>query len=265
MRVHRTDLVSLAFGLLFLGLSVWWLLAQILGLALPPVGWFLAGALVVIGLLGLVGALRSGRHDREAPPAAEPEPTEPDPSAAGWPAPPAGPRDTADGSPGPTDTTIGDREPVAAPADLRYPRDDEAVPTRWETTETPGAERETAEIHYTDAGTDEDAPTRPPVTGQETAALGTAGEQTAEVLFAGPDDATAPVWGPDGTGDRFTEPQTRAIGSAGEADEWATAAISDRPAEAVEDRAADAPDDRPRWSPAAPVSGPPAGERRAPE
>ncbi|SCE88087.1 hypothetical protein GA0074696_1414 [Micromonospora purpureochromogenes] len=268
MRVHRTDLVSLTFGLLFLGLSVWWLLAQILGLALPPVGWFLAGALVVIGLLGLVGALRSGRHDREVPPAAGPEPTEPDPSAAGWPAPPAGPRDTADGFPGPADTTVADREPAPVsvePADLRYPRDEEAVPTRWETTETPGAERETAEIHYTDAGTDEDALTRPQVTGQETAALGTAGEQTAEVRFAGPDDATAPVWGPDGTGDRFTEPQTRAIGSAGDADEWTTAAISDRPAEAVEDRTADAPDDRPRWSPVEPVSGPPAGERRTPD
>ncbi|TDB76547.1 hypothetical protein E1165_06540 [Micromonospora sp. KC723] len=64
MRAHRTDLVSFFFGLLFVGSSLWWLLAQILGLALPPVGWFLAGALLLIGLLGLVGALRSGRHDR---------------------------------------------------------------------------------------------------------------------------------------------------------------------------------------------------------
>ncbi|SCL63540.1 hypothetical protein GA0070608_2812 [Micromonospora peucetia] len=61
MKVHRTDIVSFAFGLVFLGLAAWWLLAQLLGLALPPVGWFLAGALILIGLLGLVGALRSGR------------------------------------------------------------------------------------------------------------------------------------------------------------------------------------------------------------
>ena len=61
MKAHRTDLVSFAFGLVFLALSVWWLLAQLLGLALPPVGWFLAGALILIGVLGLVGALRSGR------------------------------------------------------------------------------------------------------------------------------------------------------------------------------------------------------------
>nr|WP_197087965.1 hypothetical protein [Micromonospora sp. HK10] len=62
MKAHRTDLVSFAFGLVFLALAVWWLLAQILGLNLPPVGWFLAGALILIGLLGLIGALRSGRH-----------------------------------------------------------------------------------------------------------------------------------------------------------------------------------------------------------
>lgn len=68
MKAHRTDLVSFAFGLVFLALSAWWLLAQLLGLALPPVGWFLAGALILIGVFGLVGALRSGRP-------AQPEPT----------------------------------------------------------------------------------------------------------------------------------------------------------------------------------------------
>lgn len=71
MKAHRTDVVSFAFGLIFVGLSAWWLLAQLLQLALPPVGWFLAGALILIGLLGLVGALRSGRSaNREEPPGA---------------------------------------------------------------------------------------------------------------------------------------------------------------------------------------------------
>ncbi|MBM7490824.1 hypothetical protein JOD64_002046 [Micromonospora luteifusca] len=64
MKAHRTDLVSFAFGLVFLALSAWWLLGQILGLALPAVGWFLASALILIGVFGLVGALRSGRSGR---------------------------------------------------------------------------------------------------------------------------------------------------------------------------------------------------------
>ncbi|WP_422740906.1 hypothetical protein ACN263_25840 [Micromonospora sp. WMMD729] len=67
MKAHRTDLLSFAFGLVFLGLSAWWLLAQLLGLALPPVGWFLAGALILIGIFGLVGALRSGSSSRPEP------------------------------------------------------------------------------------------------------------------------------------------------------------------------------------------------------
>ncbi len=68
MKAHRTDVVSLGFGLFFVALAAWWLLAQLLGLALPPVGWFLAGGLLLIGVLGLVGALRSGRGNRTAGP-----------------------------------------------------------------------------------------------------------------------------------------------------------------------------------------------------
>ncbi|SCL19521.1 hypothetical protein GA0070616_1762 [Micromonospora nigra] len=75
MKAHRTDLVSFAFGLLFVALSAWWLLAQMLGLVLPAVGWFLAGGLIMVGVLGLVGALRSSRSP--APPPTEPATTEP--------------------------------------------------------------------------------------------------------------------------------------------------------------------------------------------
>lgn len=296
MRVHRTDLVSLAFGLLFLGLSVWWLLAQILGLALPPVGWFLAGALVVIGLLGLVGALRSGRHTPEPTPAAGVPPAGPETSATGWPDPPAGPRDTA--FPGPADLGSADRETTKVftgpeTTGPGYRRDDEP------TLVAPTAERETGVPTHPAPGADEDALSRPPVSTQERyaaeqtaevrfagpdpaddrSAVGSAsgppelpagadptwpaGPDTADIRLAGPDQATAPVWGPDGTADRAAEGRTRAIGPVGDADEWPTTAISDRPAEAVEDRAADAPDDSPHWSPVAPVSGPPAGERRS--
>ncbi|GIJ10819.1 hypothetical protein ACFFMR_19320 [Micromonospora andamanensis] len=83
MRAHRTDLVSFAFGLLFLALSAWWLLAQVLGLVLPPVGWFLAGGLILVGGLGLVGALRSGRVNGRPAPADSPHGTGRDTSAAG--------------------------------------------------------------------------------------------------------------------------------------------------------------------------------------
>ncbi|RUL93582.1 hypothetical protein EG812_07680 [Verrucosispora sp. FIM060022] len=75
MRAHRTDLVSFAFGLLFLALAAWWLLAQVVGLVLPPVGWFLAGGLILIGLLGLVGALRSSKQANQ--------PEQPGPGPAG--------------------------------------------------------------------------------------------------------------------------------------------------------------------------------------
>jgi hypothetical protein len=61
MKAHRTDGVSLAFSLIFLAVAAWWLLAQIIDLALPAVGWFLAGLLILLGLAGVVGALLSGR------------------------------------------------------------------------------------------------------------------------------------------------------------------------------------------------------------
>ncbi len=87
MRVHRTDLVSFAFGLLFLAFAAWWLLAQMLGLVLPPVGWFLAGGLILIGGLGLVGALRSSRYAAapETPESTTPQPETPEPNAADLP------------------------------------------------------------------------------------------------------------------------------------------------------------------------------------
>lgn len=203
MRIHRTDLVSLLFGLIFVGLSLWWLLAQILGLALPPVGWFLAGALLLIGLLGLIGALRSGRHDRREPSTA----TEP----------------TGDGRPVTADVP-------AVPAGDERPAPD---PTRID---GPG----------------------PAGTREEPDATWSGQPATAEVRWEGPAESTAPIWAPDDTPDRAT--RYRAV----DADEWPTAAVGDRPAEAVEDRDADTREQEPRWSPVEPVTGPPAGERRPP-
>jgi hypothetical protein len=61
MKPHRTDGVSLTFALIFLAVAAWWLVAQTVDLALPAVGWFVAGGLILFGLLGLLGALRSAR------------------------------------------------------------------------------------------------------------------------------------------------------------------------------------------------------------
>jgi hypothetical protein len=69
MKPHRTDGVSLVFAIIFLAVAGWWLVAQTMRLALPAIGWFVAGGLILFGLLGLLGALRSARH---SPPPPEP-------------------------------------------------------------------------------------------------------------------------------------------------------------------------------------------------
>jgi hypothetical protein len=72
MKSHRTDGVSLTFGLVFLVIAGWYLAARLVDLDLPMMGWSVAGGLILLGLLGLVGALRTSRTagDR-APVAAE--------------------------------------------------------------------------------------------------------------------------------------------------------------------------------------------------
>ncbi|MEV4519069.1 hypothetical protein ACGFKZ_20920 [Micromonospora tulbaghiae] len=148
MKAHRTDIVSFAFGLVFLGLSVWWLLARILGLSVPPVGWFLAGGLVLIGLLGLIGALRSGRAPEQPAPESAPEVTVSAPygsPAAGAETPggveTAGGVDTAAGAERPdaadewaTEATSDSSEPATRELPPLDPPADEAAPQR----RTPG-------------------------------------------------------------------------------------------------------------------------------
>jgi hypothetical protein len=59
MKSHRTDGLSLAFGLVFLAAVGWWFFGRTVDIALPKLGWFIAGALIVFGVVGLLGALRS--------------------------------------------------------------------------------------------------------------------------------------------------------------------------------------------------------------
>jgi thiol:disulfide interchange protein len=61
IKTHRTDRVSLAFGLVFLATVAWWLVGRNFSIDLPAAGWLVAAALIVFGVLGLVGALRSDR------------------------------------------------------------------------------------------------------------------------------------------------------------------------------------------------------------
>jgi hypothetical protein len=61
VRAHRTDPVSLTFALIFLAIAAWWLVAKISGLTVPDVGWFVAGLLIVVGVLGLLAAMRTAR------------------------------------------------------------------------------------------------------------------------------------------------------------------------------------------------------------
>jgi hypothetical protein len=65
MNRHDIDPVSLATGIAFLALAGWWLLDRAIDLKAPTTGWFLAGALLLIGLLGMASALRA---DRRQPP-----------------------------------------------------------------------------------------------------------------------------------------------------------------------------------------------------
>jgi hypothetical protein len=73
MRPHRTDGVSLSFGILFLLVVAWWAVSRVMTLHLPAVGWLVAGGLIVFGVIGLLGALRSARST----PAPAPVPAQP--------------------------------------------------------------------------------------------------------------------------------------------------------------------------------------------
>ena len=72
---RRADLVSLFFGILFLAVAGWWAASYFLDLTwtldlnLPNLGWFVAGGLILLGVIGILSSLR-----RDRPPAQPPAP-----------------------------------------------------------------------------------------------------------------------------------------------------------------------------------------------
>ena len=64
MKRHSTDLTSLIFGGIFLSIVGWWAVSRYVHIAVPNFGWFAAGALILIGILGIAGSLR-GERTRE--------------------------------------------------------------------------------------------------------------------------------------------------------------------------------------------------------
>lgn len=73
MRPHHTDNVSLTFGLIFLSAAAWWLISRFAAIDPVGLGWSIAGTLLTIGLIGLIGTLRTntrgtGNHPDDAHP-----------------------------------------------------------------------------------------------------------------------------------------------------------------------------------------------------
>lgn len=129
---HRTDIVSLIFGLLFLGVAGWWAASYYLdwmvSWQVADAGWLLAGGLILLGLIGIVASLRRRRSNGEPSPAASTDATEPVTPAApsgpmlSTPVVPADPQpDVAPSPPGP------EAGAVAAGSDPELVRPEESI------------------------------------------------------------------------------------------------------------------------------------------
>jgi hypothetical protein len=122
MKRHSTDMVSLVFGLIFAAIAGWWALGYYLGgfkVNIPHLGLFAAGALIVLGLLGVAASLRRDRTDPvEAPVTAVPVRTDDGPDT-----------DQLDR----TDRTdrLGDEPTAATLDDLIDPPPSSETPSSW--------------------------------------------------------------------------------------------------------------------------------------
>jgi hypothetical protein len=61
MKKHSTDVVALTAGCVFVAIVAVWAVAKAVTIDLPSGGWFAAGLLVLLGIVGLAAALRPNR------------------------------------------------------------------------------------------------------------------------------------------------------------------------------------------------------------
>jgi len=66
MNRHETDVLSLVFGVAFLVVAAVWVVAKVIDISWFSIGWLFAGAMVVIGLLGLLSAFRPGHRRQQS-------------------------------------------------------------------------------------------------------------------------------------------------------------------------------------------------------
>ena len=62
MKRHEVDVFSLVFGLIFLAVTAAWLVAKTVEVTWLSMAWIAVGALVAVGLTGLLTAWRPSRH-----------------------------------------------------------------------------------------------------------------------------------------------------------------------------------------------------------
>lgn len=76
MKPHRTDLISLTFGLIFLGAAGLWALSREVNLDVSALGWLAVAGLIVLGGVGITHAIVTAsqrrtetlpRHDSGSP------------------------------------------------------------------------------------------------------------------------------------------------------------------------------------------------------
>lgn len=89
MKRHSLDVLSLVFGLIFLLVAGSWITRHSLRVEMPEPGWYIAGALIVAGLFGIISTLRGSRSSRKEAEAEQITTTDYEPAQpTGWPAQP---------------------------------------------------------------------------------------------------------------------------------------------------------------------------------